>query len=193
MSCVTVPNPDPQTAPNDSPNGVRFQAQALGAARFERTEGCWLGDDRIYFDCTIGGPAGLGQIWELDPRAMQLRLIFQSTDAAGLFHPDNLAVAPTDDLFICEDAGEAIAPHIRALTPDGLMYDFARAGRDGVAPDTNWTEFCGACFSPVPHPKPRSGGLDLSTLTLYVNQQGAPRADRAPGVTYAIWGPWKRD
>jgi uncharacterized protein len=193
VSWVTVPDPDPQVAPNDPPNGVRYQAQALGAAIFQRTEGCWLGDDLIYFDCTTGGPAGLGQIWELDPRAMQLRLIFQSDDAAGLLQPDNLTVAPTDDLFICEDVGEEVAPHIRALTPDGLIYDFARAARGGLAVGENWTEFCGACFSPVTRPKPHSGGLDLSNLTLYVNQQGAPRADRAPGVTYAIWGPWKRD
>ena len=194
MSWVTVPDPDPQVAPNQPPNGVRFQAQALGAAIFERTEGCWLGDDRIYFDCTTGGPAGLGQIWELDPRAMQLTLIFQSDEAADLFQPDNLAVAPTDDLFICEDTSpEDVDPHIRALTPDGLVYDFARAGRGGLLEGTNRTEFCGACFSSVPRPRPHSGGLDLSTLTLYVNQQGAPAATGAPGVTYAIWGPWKRD
>jgi uncharacterized protein len=192
VSWVTVPNPDP-TNPNSPPNGVRHQAQALGAAVFERTEGCWLGDDRIYFDCTTGGPAGLGQVWELDPRAMELRLIFQSDDASGLFHPDNLAVAPTDDLFICEDVGEAVAPHIRGLTPDGLIYDFARAARGGLDVGTNWTEFCGACFSSVPRPKPRSGGLDLSTLTLYVNQQGAASETGPPEVTYAIWGPWKRD
>jgi uncharacterized protein len=193
VTWVTVPDPDPQVGPDVAPTAVRFQAQALGAALFERTEGCWLGDDRIYFDCTIGGPSGLGQIWELDPRAMLLRLIFQSDDAAGLFHPDNLAVAPTDDLFICEDAGEEVAPHIRALTPDGFIYDFARAARGGLDAGLNWTEFCGACFSSVPHPRPRSGGLDLSTLTLYVNQQGGAAAAGAPGVTYAIWGPWKRD
>ena len=192
VSWVTVPDPDPQVNPNGRPNAVRFQAQALGAALFQRTEGCWLGDDRIYFDCTTGGPAGLGQIWELDPRTMQLRLIFQSNDASSLFQPDNLAVAPTDDLFICEDTGAGPDPHLRALTPDGLIYDFARAGRGGLVEGTNRTEFCGACFSPVPHPKPRSGGLDLSTLTLYVNQQGDPEGE-APAVTYAIWGPWKRD
>jgi secreted PhoX family phosphatase len=193
VSWVTVPDPDPQVDPNAPPNGVRFQAQALGAAVFVRTEGCWLGDDRIYFDCTSGGPAGLGQIWELDPQGMLLRLIFQSEDAADLFQPDNLAVAPTDDLFICEDTGANVAPHIRALTPDGLIYDFARAGRGGLLEGTNQTEFCGACFSPVLRPRPHSGGLDLSTLTLYVNQQGAAGMAGAPGVTYAIWGPWKRD
>jgi uncharacterized protein len=193
VSWVTVPDPDPQVEPNQPPNGVRFQAQTLGAAMFQRTEGCWLGDDRIYFDCTSGGPSGLGQIWELDPRAMQLRLIFQSSDAAVLFQPDNLAVAPTDDLFICEDTGADVDPHIRALTPDGFVYDFARAGRGGLSEGANRTEFCGACFSSVPRPQPRSGGLDLSTLTLFVNQQGGPAVTGAPGVTYAIWGPWKRD
>lgn len=187
VSWVTVPDPDPQVAPNASPNGVRFQAQALGAAVFQRTEGCWLGDDRVYFDCTNGGPAGLGQIWELDPKRDHLRLIFQSEDASALLRPDNLTVAPTNDLFICEDVGETVAPHIRALTPDGLIYDFARAGRGGLEVGTNWTEFCGACFS---RPKKR---WDFTSLTLYVNQQGAPQATGAPGVTYAIWGPWKRD
>jgi uncharacterized protein len=193
VSWVTVPNPDPQVGPDESPNGTRFQAQALGAAIFQRTEGCWLGDDKIYFDCTNGGPSGMGQIWELDPRASELRLIFQSDNATELFQPDNLAVAPTEDLFICEDTGGGVPPHIRALTSEGLIYDFARAGRGGLPTGTNETEFCGTCFSSVPHPKPRSGGLDLSALTLYVNQQGQAQATGAPGVTYAIWGPWKRD
>jgi secreted PhoX family phosphatase len=182
---VTVPDPDPQVDPNMPPNGVRFQAQALGAAIFDRTEGCWQGDDRIYFDCTAGGKAGLGQIWELDPRKSQLRLVFESDDATGLFHPDNLAVAPTHDLFICEDAGEVVAPHIRALTPEGLIYDFARAGRGGLDVGLNWAEFCGACFSRPKRP------WDLKSLTLYVNQQTAPSGPR--DVTYAIWGPWKRN
>jgi secreted PhoX family phosphatase len=186
VSWVTVP------AFNDAPAGVRFQAQALGAAIFQRTEGCWLGDDRIYFDCTTGGASGFGQIWELDPQAMELRLIFQSDDASVLFQPDNLAVAPTDDLFVCEDTGGNQVPHIRALTPDGHIYDFARASRGGLLTGTNMTEFCGTCFSAVPRPK-RGEGLDLSNLTLYVNQQGAASSSGSPGVTYAIWGPWKRD
>lgn len=191
VSWVTVPDPDPVS--DNSPVGVRFQAQALGAARFQRTEGCWLGDDKVYFDCTNGGPSAMGQIWELDPNTLELRLIFQSNDASVLFHPDNLTVAPTEDLFICEDTGGDVVPHMRALTPEGLIYDFAKAGRGGLPEgSTNLTEFCGSCFSSVPPPK-RGGGLDLSNLTLYVNQQGAAAETGAPGVTYAIWGPWKRD
>jgi secreted PhoX family phosphatase len=190
ISWVTVPDPDP--ASNGPPAGVRFQVQALGAAIFQRTEGCWLGDDKIYFDCTNGGPSGFGQIWELDPQAMELRLIFQSDDASVLFQPDNLAVAPTEDLFICEDTGQNAVPHVRALTPEGLIYDFARAGRGGRLEGTNLTEFCGTCFSSVPRPEPGSG-LDLSNLTLFVNQQGVANPSGSPAMTYAIWGPWKRD
>ncbi len=210
VSWVTVPNPDPATAPNESPNAVRVQAQALGAARFERTEGCWLGEDRsdrhdddhhrngrrrrrerIYFDCTTGGPLRLGQIWELDPDAMELRLIYQSDDAGGLFQPDNLTVAPTGDLFICEDTGGDPLPHLRGLTPDGRIFDFARAGRGGLSAGVNGTEFCGVCFAAGPRRK-RGHRNKLRHVTLYVNQQGEAPATGAPAVTYAIWGPWKR-
>jgi hypothetical protein len=94
VTWVTVPDPDPQVDPDARPTAVRFQAQALGAAIFQRTEGCWEDNDRIYFDCTNGGPAELGQIWEFDPKEKALRLIFQSDDASGLFHPDNLVPPP---------------------------------------------------------------------------------------------------
>jgi uncharacterized protein len=188
---VPITNPDP--ASNDAPAGadvtqfgVRYQAQRLaGAAIFRRTEGCWTGDDKIYFDCTNGGVAGLGQIWELDPIANKLTLVFESTSADTLDKPDNLTVAPTDDLFICEDLGGTGIPHIRALTKDGYIFNFAKA-------KSNLTEFCGACFNSVPHPRPGEGGLNLDNLTLYVNQQGNPPTG-IPAVTYAIWGPWKRD
>ncbi|MGH3040559.1 MAG: hypothetical protein ACRDNG_02245 [Gaiellaceae bacterium] len=79
------------------------------------------------------------------------------------------------------------AGHWRGRHPEGLIYDFARAGRGGLEVGTNWTEFYGVCFS---RPKRH---WDLKMLTLYVNQQGHPEASGAPGVTYAIWGPWKRD
>jgi Bacterial protein of unknown function (DUF839) len=112
---------------------------------------------------------------------MELRLIFQSDDASLLFQPDNLAVARTEDLFICEDTGGNAVPHVRALTPEGLIYDFARAGRGGRPEGTNLTEFCGTCFSSVPRPK-RGQGLDLSNLTLFVNQQGVASSSGSPAM-----------
>jgi secreted PhoX family phosphatase len=181
---VQVDNPNP--AMNTSPIGVRFQARTAGAAVFSRTEGCWLGDDRVYFDCTNAGAAGEGQIWELDPKANQLRLLFESPNSEVLSKPDNLVVLPVDEpeLFLCEDHGAEAAsglPYIRGLTADGSIYDFARA-------KTNVTEFCGACFSQVSSPE----GRNVNEATLFVNQQGDPPTGK-PGVTYAIRGPWKRD
>ncbi|MFN2488867.1 MAG: hypothetical protein ABR529_03835 [Actinomycetota bacterium] len=52
--------PQPDVVRDGSPDGVRYQAQALGGATFARTEGCWAADDRIYFACTTGGVAEAG-------------------------------------------------------------------------------------------------------------------------------------
>jgi secreted PhoX family phosphatase len=181
VSWVQVPNPDPADDRPAAMQGVRFQAQALGGAIFARTEGCWAADDgKVYFDCTNGGGSsptatdGNGQIFALDPANSTLTLVYQSPlgEFSPLIRPDNMVMAATGDLFLCEDhpAG-TVANHIRGLTPDGGIFDFARA-------ETNPTEFCGACF-------------DEKGLTMYVNQQG--NAQGPQGVTYAIWGPWKRN
>ncbi len=157
-----ISEPDPAT------DTVRAEAQSKGAAVFNRTEGIWVGNDRVYFDCTDGGAAGLGQIWEFHPHRQELTLIYESPGPEQLKNPDNLVVAPTGHLLLCEDADPP--QFLRGLTPQGQVYDFVRA-------NTNETEFAGACFDPRGH-------------TLFVNQQG-DRADE-PALTYAIWGPWQR-
>ena len=196
---------------------VRFQAQDLGAAFFDRQEGIWVagGDNRrdddrdddhddkdddedddredrhrgrhdgakIYFDCTVGGAADLGQVWQYDPGRETITLIYESTNPLSLEGPDNVVIVPqTGDIFLCEDA---IAPQfIRGLTPDGAIYDFAM----GL---NNNTEFAGACFDP-------------DGKTLYVNQYGErgtlpfgpagnlPNGPLAGGVTFAIFGPFEQ-
>jgi uncharacterized protein len=173
---VTIPTPDP--AGDGAGVGVRFQAQALGAAIFARTEGCWASGDKVYFDCTTGGgptaspPDGNGQVFALDPAAGTLTLVLQSGGPAELAKPDNMALARTGDLFLCEDNPAFLTEpnRIIGMTPGGRVFEFARAV-------TNPTEFCGVCFDPTNH-------------TMYVNQQGG--AEGPLGVTYAIWGPWKR-
>lgn len=157
---VTINDPDP---PSDT---VRLEAQVKGAAAFNRQEGIWVGDGRIYFDCTDGGAAGVGQIWAFHPAAQTLTLIYESPGPWELNHPDNLVVAPSGDLFLCEDTNAPL--YVRGLTRDGRIYDFARAA-------SNTTEFAGVCFDPWGR-------------TMYVNQQG--NRSTQPAVTYAIWGPW---
>lgn len=160
----------PIDEPNPATDSVRKEAQAKGAAIFAREEGIWTGNGRIYFDCTSGGDAGLGQVWEYDPSARTLTLIFESKSEKELSNPDNLTVSPlSGDLFLCEDTGEP--QFVRGLTKDGRIFDFAKAN----ALDS---EFCGACFS-------------ADGRTLFVNQQGGRRGGGdAAGRTYAIRGPW---
>jgi uncharacterized protein len=172
---VTIEEPDP---PADT---VRAEAQAKDSAIFARTEGIWSADDRVFFDCTTGGEAALGQVWEYRPRGRnegRLRLIYESTSAEDLEGPDNLVVVPqTGHVLLQEDAsGEQF---IRGVNRRGAIYDFARTIR-------NETEFCGGTFSP-------------DGKTFYVNQQGdrhtAPEdplnpPDETAAVMYAIWGPF---
>jgi uncharacterized protein len=175
---VTIEEPDPLE------DTVRAEAQSKGAAIFDRTEGIWSADRRLYFDCTTGGEAELGQVWELRPRGRRqgdLRLIYESTSEEDLEGPDNLVVVPaTGDIFLQEDAsGDQF---IRGVTRRGEIYDFARTLVNG-------TEFCGGCFSP-------------NGRTFFVSQQG-DRQDPAAGgdplnppdetaaLTYAVWGPFE--
>ena len=180
---VPIPEPDHDDdtdnrrdrVPGFTPN--RVAAADGGAAIFSRQEGMWAGpgDGKIYFDCTSGGRAGLGQVWEYDPGRELLTLIYESTDPAMLENPDNVVIVPqTGDVFLQEDSdGEQF---VRGVTRDGEIYSFAKT-------QTNDTEFCGACFDP-------------DGQTLYVNQQGergslpdGPAGGQA--VTYAIYGPFQ--
>ena len=179
---VPIPEPDHEDdtdfrldrVPGFTPN--RVQAADNGAAIFSRQEGMWAGRGKIYFDCTSGGEAGLGQVWEYEPGREQLTLIYESTNAAMLENPDNVVIVPqTGDVFLQEDSdGEQF---VRGVTRAGEIYDFAKT-------QTNESEFCGACFDP-------------DHQTLYLNQQGnrgslpfGPPGDAA--VTYAIYGPFER-
>jgi len=171
---VTIDEPNP---PQDT---VRVEAQSKGAAIFDRTEGAWTAGRRVYFDCTTGGEAQLGQLWEYRPRGRDrgdLRLVYESTDAAVLENPDNVVVVPaTGDVFLQEDSDED--QFVRGVSRRGLIYDFAHTV-------LNSTEFCGGCFSP-------DGG------TFFLNQQGeridesggTNAAPESQGLTYAIWGPF---
>ena len=178
---VSVPEPDHDDDTDTRTDRVpgltptRIQAQDNGAAYFQRPEGMWVAyDGLIYFDCTSGGTIGHGQVWQYDPDAETLTLIFESTDANKLDFPDNVVIVPgTGHIFLQEDSdGDQF---VRGVTPSGEIYDFAKNGPNG-------TEFCGGCFDPRGN-------------AFYLNQQGergdtpeGPGADRA--VTYAIYGPF---
>lgn len=157
---VTIDNPNP---PADT---VRVEGFNKGAAQFSRGEGIWYGNGEFYFVCTDGGAARAGQVWRYVPgRTAQeggtLELFVEPNDANILDRPDNVVVAPTGDLFLCEDGPNT--QYVVGVNPNGQLYQFARNA-------LNESEFCGACFSP-------------NGQTMFVNIQ-------SPGITFAIWGPW---
>jgi secreted PhoX family phosphatase len=155
-------------------DNLRTQAQGKGAAIFSRGEGCWWGNNAIYFACTDGGPSSLGQIFKYTPSPFEgtaaeatnrgkLELFIQPTSANQFAAPDNIAIGPNGDVIICEDgSGDEF---VHGVTTAGAVYKIAR----NAAGDS---EFAGACWSP-----------DGSTL--FVNVQ-------SPGRTFAITGPWHR-
>jgi secreted PhoX family phosphatase len=162
--------------PNPLQDTVRNEAQEKDAAIFNRTEGAWTADDRIYFDCTTGGDAESGQLWQYRPRGRdggELTLIFESPGPEVLDGPDNVVVVPhTGDVWLQEDADDE--QFVRGVTPRGEIYDFARTV-------LNDTEFCGGTFSP-------------DGRTFFVSQQGGRGVPNLPdssgALTYAIWGPF---
>jgi hypothetical protein len=152
---VQIATPDPTT------DTVRVQGYNLGAARFARGEGIFYSNGDIYFCCTSGGSAGLGQVWRYTPATETLHLYIEPNSAGTLDFPDNIVVAPNNDIFLCEDGSGT--DHIVGVTSTGSLYKFARNA-------LNTNEFAGVCFSP-------NGQI------MFVNMQ-------TPGITFAITGPW---
>jgi secreted PhoX family phosphatase len=80
--------------------------------------------------------------------------------------PDNIVVTPWGDLWFAEDEavdGDTVN-RVMGITPDARVYTFA-------SNRTSDGEFCGPTFSP-------------DGKTFFVNIQN-------PGLTFAIWGPFK--
>jgi len=159
----------------DSPNDdLRERGHANGAAIFARGEGIHWGNDELFFCCTSGGDAELGQIMRYRPSPNEglanetdqpgvLELFVESTNKDHFDYGDNLTVAPNGHLIVCEDQYGVISHnHLRGVTPNGKLYTL---GFIDVQ-----TEPAGACFSP-----------DGSTL--FVNLY-------SPTKTLAITGPW---
>jgi secreted PhoX family phosphatase len=170
---VDIPDPDPKEYGNN-PAAIFDQGYAQGAARFARLEGCWYGDQSIYFHATNGGDAQVGQVWRYRPGSADrgaLVLVFESPSRDVLDNPDNITVSPRGGIVICED-GEG-EQYLRGLTPNGAIFDL---GKNLL----NQLEFAGACFSP-------------DGRVLFVNIQGSTLdSGTEQGRTLAIRGPWER-
>ena len=169
---IPIEEPDPKPQTKDDRSLVFTEGQSKGGARFARLEGCWPGDGGIFFHATSGGNAAVGQVWFYRARGNsrgELTMVYESPAKEILNYPDNVTMSPRGGIVICED-GSGVK-HIRGLTRDGQVFEFARN-------IMNTSEFCGACFSP-------------DGETLFLNVQGATTdAGTTRGVTFAIRGPW---
>ena len=138
---------------------LRYEAQSKGAALFKRGEGICYGNGEIYWTCTNGGRAEVGQIFRYNSAQERVELFIESPGSEVFDYPDNLIVAPFGDLIVCEDGvGEQF---LVGITPQGQYYRLARNA-------FNNSEFAGICFSP-------------DGKTMFVNIY-------KPGMTLAIWG-----
>ncbi len=157
---IPLDNPE---APADD---LRKRGAAAGATLFARGEGIWMGDHEVYFACTNGGAAKIGQIFRLRLGSTgwdAIQLFYESTSIEAYNFGDNLTVAPNGHLVVCEDQyTENVSNHLRGITPDGVVYPLALSRID--------TEWAGACFSP-------------DGKTLFVNLY-------RPTRTVAITGQW---
>lgn len=157
---------------------LRIQAIGKGAVIFSRGEGMWfgsaaqVGEDSIYFACTDGGRKHLGQIFRYYPseqegtagesdQAGQLELFLEPNDSALLKNADNLTIAPSGHLYICEDTSGL--NQLRGVDEKGSIFTFG-------ANRLNDSELTGVCFQP-------------DGKRLFVNIQN-------PGITLAIEGPF---
>ncbi|WP_340116990.1 alkaline phosphatase PhoX [Pelagibius sp. 7325] len=158
-----------------------------GGCFFTRGEGAWYDDGKIFWTSTDGGEARQGQVWEFDIRSSKLTLIFESVDAFALNNPDNMTIAPSGAILLCEDGGGVTnsagvfrGEQMVGLSLDGELFPFAEnniiipAGQTlgGQTGDQRTREWCGATFS-------------FDGDWLFANIQ-------TPGITFAITGPWER-
>ncbi len=154
---------DDVESPNDD---LRVRGAAAGASLFARGEGIWMGNGELYFACTNGGAAKLGQIFRLKPDRDhdKLQLFFESTDPKQFNYGDNLTVATNGHLIVCEDQyTDDAVNYLRGVDTDGVAYPLGRLRMK--------TELAGACSAP-----------DGRTLFLNIY---------SPTRTLAITGPWR--
>lgn len=158
-------------------SGVLEQGIARGASVFSRLEGCFAGDDAIWFVSTNGGDASSGQVFVYRPREEKIALHFESTGVDSVSYPDNLCPSPRGGMLLCED-GSRLGQLIWGLSGSGELFPFARNnaqianGPHGITGDFRASEWAGTCFSP-------------DGRWLFANVY-------APGFSVAITGPWRR-
>jgi uncharacterized protein len=128
-----VPNPQGGTS-------APTRRQVTGAAHFSRGEGIWYDDGKAYFTTT-----GDDRVWLFDATASKIDVLYDRAavgPGAPLSGVDNITVAPTGDIYVCEDGADH---DICLITPNFEISRFLRL--DPSVHDPN-NELVGVVFSP---------------------------------------------
>jgi secreted PhoX family phosphatase len=146
--------------------------QVAGATRFAGGEGTWF-DSRVVFFTTKGDK----KVWAYDTVASTIEAIYDN-DTAGDGSPlqavDNVCVARSGDIYVCEDGDNL---EVCLITPDRQVASFVRldpavhAGIEGAGNET-----VGVTFDP-------------SGTRMYLGVQRT----NARGVLLEISGPFRRE
>lgn len=154
-----VPDPSARSAPT--------RAQVEGMTVFRRSEGIWF-DSGVVYLCTTTDD----KIHTYDTRTRRMDVLYDGAaiDPPPLTNVDNLTVARSGDVFVCEDTLNRDDPglDIGLITPERQVTRFLR-----VTEHTG-SELCGVVFDP-------SGDR-----MFFSSQRGF-----ASGVVYEITGPFR--
>lgn len=138
--------------------------QVDDAARFDGGEGIWFDSGVVYFSTK-----GDNVIRAYDVEERKLGVVYDRAEVedAPLSGLDNLTVADSGDLYVCEDGGDM---DIGIITPDGEVARFLKL----TGPDADGSEMAGVIFNPEGD-------------RMYFSSQ---RGDRF-GITYEVRGPFR--
>lgn len=171
--------PVPDTQAKETP--IRLQDFGKkGITHAQKLEGCYWGDRSVYFVSSFAKSAEgsaadhYGQVWKYEPQRRRLTLVIAFGPDTDIQlpgeSPDNICLAPSGGLMVCEDGGGA--QHVYGLTRHGELYEMARGAQNiGTPEEPEWGEFAGVTFTP-------------DGDTMYVNCY-------TPGTTFAVTGPWR--
>jgi secreted PhoX family phosphatase len=199
---VPVPNP------NSLSPSVFSQGRTNGGTRFNRLEGCWYANGKVYYLSTEGGPQVPpsnerdGQVWEYDPATHKTTMIYHSPNSAHCQNPDNMTVSPGGALILCEDNAGSTAPNpgerLIGLTLAGEAFTFAENNINfGDASYVGKPGMSGGVYD-------RGFHVPGNALNFNGNQRQNEWAGacwtangqyllvniQTPGMTFAITGPW---
>ncbi|MEV6418585.1 alkaline phosphatase PhoX [Streptomyces sp. NPDC051662] len=174
-----VPVPDPLA--RETP--IRLQDFGPGGiTHAQKLEGCYWGRRAVYFVSSYARSAEgsaadhYGQVWKYEPGRGRLTLVVVFGPGTDIQlpgeSPDNICLAPSGGLMVCEDGGGA--QHVFGVTREGEVYALARGAQElpsATAEEPEWGEFAGVTFSP-------------DGATMYLNCY-------TPGTTFAVTGPWR--